>query len=77
MGLVPELASSKFLIARCGFGAASELMLTGKTILADEARVGLVDKVTTPETFWMKRELSREPWGKSPPSLEESQAAYY
>jgi 2-(1,2-epoxy-1,2-dihydrophenyl)acetyl-CoA isomerase len=38
MGLVPELASSHFLALRCGFGAASELMLTGKTISADEAK---------------------------------------
>jgi 2-(1,2-epoxy-1,2-dihydrophenyl)acetyl-CoA isomerase len=46
MGIVPELASSHYLFARVGFGQASELMLTGKTITADEAlAVGLVDKV--------------------------------
>ncbi len=46
MGLVPELASSRFLFARVGFGNASELMLSGKTVLADEAAaIGLVDKV--------------------------------
>ncbi len=46
MGIVPELASSHFLFARVGFGQASELMLTGKTIPAEEAlSVGLVDKV--------------------------------
>ena len=50
MGLVPELASSHFLITRMGFGNASELMLSGKTIMADEAlEIGLVDKVTDPE----------------------------
>lgn len=49
MGLVPELASSHFLVARCGFGAASELMLTGKTVNAEEAaRMRLVDKTVTP-----------------------------
>ena len=37
MGLVPELASSHYLVARCGFGQASELMLTGKIIGATEA----------------------------------------
>ena len=37
MGVVPELASSKFLVARMGFGHASELMLTGKTINGTEA----------------------------------------
>jgi 2-(1,2-epoxy-1,2-dihydrophenyl)acetyl-CoA isomerase len=50
MGVVPELASSHFLFARVGFGQASELMLTGKTIAAQEAlSVGLVDKVVAPE----------------------------
>jgi len=50
MGLVPELASSHFLFARVGFGQASELMLTGKTVSADEAlAMGLVDKVVPAE----------------------------
>ncbi len=47
MGLVPELASSHFLAARLGFGVASELMLTGRTLSGAEAlEIGLVDKVT-------------------------------
>lgn len=47
MGLVPELASSHFLVARCGFGAASWLALSGTTVLGTEAeRLGLVDRVT-------------------------------
>ncbi len=46
MGLVPELASSHFLVTRCGFGNASWLALSGTTVLADEAqRLGLVDRV--------------------------------
>ena len=49
MGLVPELASSHWLVTRCGFGAASWLALSGATVLAEEAReLGLVDRVTTP-----------------------------
>lgn len=45
MGVVPELASSKFLTMRCGFGKATELALTGKTILGTEAaEIGLVDR---------------------------------
>jgi enoyl-CoA hydratase/carnithine racemase len=45
MGLVPELASSHFLVARCGLGAASWLALSGTTILGDEAaRLRLVDR---------------------------------
>lgn len=50
MGLVPELASSNFLFARMGWGQASELMLTGKTVMAQEALdTGLVDKVVADE----------------------------
>ncbi len=46
MGLVPELASSHFVVARCGFGAASWLALSGTTVLAEEAaRLRLVDRV--------------------------------
>jgi enoyl-CoA hydratase/carnithine racemase len=46
MGLVPELASSLFLPQRCGFGAASDLMLSGRTVLGPEAvALGLADEV--------------------------------
>lgn len=46
MGLVPELASSMFLPQRCGWGAASDLMLSGRTVLGDEAvALGLADEV--------------------------------
>jgi enoyl-CoA hydratase/carnithine racemase len=46
MGLVPELGSSHFLVARCGWGAASWLALSGATIQGDEAAaIGLVDRV--------------------------------
>jgi enoyl-CoA hydratase/carnithine racemase len=46
MGLVPELASSHFLVARCGWGAASWLALSGTTVLGEEAlELGLVDRV--------------------------------
>ena len=45
VGVVPELASSKLVPMRIGFGKASELMLTGKTILGNEAAaIGLVDR---------------------------------
>ncbi|MBQ74091.1 MAG: enoyl-CoA hydratase [Gammaproteobacteria bacterium] len=44
MGLVPELASSHYLVARCGFGQASDLMLSGKIISAAEAMdIRLID----------------------------------
>jgi len=44
MGVVPELASSHFLVQRCGWGAASDLVLSGRTVLGVEAKeLGLVD----------------------------------
>ena len=52
MGLVPELASSHFLMLRCGFGHASRLMLTGATVSAEEGQaLGLVDEVVAPEVL--------------------------
>ena len=45
MGLVTELASSHFLAARCGWGAASWLALSGTTLTGDEAaELRLVDR---------------------------------
>ncbi|MEM1434100.1 MAG: enoyl-CoA hydratase-related protein [Pseudomonadota bacterium] len=44
MGLVPELASSHFLVQRMGFGRASEMCLTGQLYAAEAAaQMGLVD----------------------------------
>jgi 2-(1,2-epoxy-1,2-dihydrophenyl)acetyl-CoA isomerase len=46
MGVVPELASSHFLVQRCGWGTASDLALSGRTVLGTEAHeIGLVDEV--------------------------------
>jgi enoyl-CoA hydratase/carnithine racemase len=46
MGLVPELASSHFLVQRMGFGRASEMCLSGRLVPADEAyEKGLVDRL--------------------------------
>jgi 2-(1,2-epoxy-1,2-dihydrophenyl)acetyl-CoA isomerase len=46
MGVVPELASSHFLVQRCGWGNASDLVLSGRTVLGAEAKaLGLVDDV--------------------------------
>lgn len=50
MGLVPELASSHFLVQRMGFGRASEMCLTGRLYSAREARdMGLVDHLVPHE----------------------------
>jgi enoyl-CoA hydratase/carnithine racemase len=46
VGLVPELASTHFLVQRMGFGRASEMALSGRLLMADEAFAsGLVDRV--------------------------------
>jgi 2-(1,2-epoxy-1,2-dihydrophenyl)acetyl-CoA isomerase len=46
MGLVPELASSHFLVQRMGLGRASEMCLTGRLYSGEEAyQMGLVDRL--------------------------------
>jgi enoyl-CoA hydratase/carnithine racemase len=50
MGVVPELASSYYLVQLVGLGAAQELVLTARMIDADEAlKLGLVSRVVPPE----------------------------
>ena len=52
MGIVPELGSSTFLVRRAGWGVASDLMLSGRAVDADEAlRIGLVDVVVEPDAL--------------------------
>ena len=48
MGLVPELASSHYLVQRMGFGRASEICLSGRLMESKEALdSGLIDFLTT------------------------------
>jgi enoyl-CoA hydratase/carnithine racemase len=50
MGLVPELASTRLLAARVGFGRASDLFLSGRLIGAEEAHaLGLADRLCEPD----------------------------
>ncbi len=50
MGLVPELASSHFLVQRMGFGRASEMCLSGRMYSGNEAcDMGLADHVVPPD----------------------------
>ena len=49
MGLVPELASTYYLVQRMGFGAASEMCLSGRLYDGEEVqRLGLVDHLVAP-----------------------------
>lgn len=52
VGLVPELAGSRLLAQRVGFGRASEMCLSGRLLDAAEAyRIGLVDRLVAPEAL--------------------------
>ena len=52
MGLVPELASSHFLVQRMGFGKASEMCLSGRLVEAKEAKESnLIDFLCKEETL--------------------------
>jgi enoyl-CoA hydratase/carnithine racemase len=69
MGLVPELASSHFLTARCGFGAASWLALSGATVLAEEAKeLGLVDRVVEPDALLAEATAVAAELASNPPT---------
>jgi enoyl-CoA hydratase/carnithine racemase len=50
VGLVPELASTHFLVQRVGFGRASEMCLSGKLYSGTEAHGwGLADRLCAPD----------------------------
>jgi enoyl-CoA hydratase/carnithine racemase len=50
VGLVPELASTHFLVQRIGFGRASEMCLSGKLYSGAEAHAwGLADRLSAPD----------------------------
>lgn len=50
VGLVPELASTRWLAARVGFGRASDLFLSGRVISGTEAHdIGLADRLCAPD----------------------------
>jgi enoyl-CoA hydratase/carnithine racemase len=52
MGIVPELASTHFLVQRMGFGRASEMCLSGRLLPAQEAFAsGLADRLVAPEAL--------------------------
>lgn len=55
MGIVPELASSHFLVSRMGWGKASEAVLTGRLYPgAEAAEKGLADYVVAPDALMDK-----------------------
>jgi enoyl-CoA hydratase/carnithine racemase len=71
VGLVPELASSRLLAQRIGFGRASEMCLSGRLYDGGEAyRMGLADRITSPdELLPTALELAGEIAGNPSPQL--------
>jgi len=71
VGLVPELASTHFLVQRMGFGHASEMCLSGRLYGAAEAcEKGLVDRLVAPEELLPSAlGLAREIGANPPPQL--------
>ena len=71
MGVTPELGSSHFLVARVGFGRASEMCLTGKLYSGEEAfNLGLADRLVSHEQLLTEAtELAREIAGNPAPHL--------
>jgi enoyl-CoA hydratase/carnithine racemase len=71
MGLVPELASTHFLVQRMGFGRASEMCLSGRLYGAAEAyEKGLVDRlVPADQLLAQSLELAREIGANPGPQL--------
>lgn len=68
MGLVPELASSHFLVQRCGWGQASDLALSGRMASADDALgIGLVDKVVDDDQLITAAFEHAESYAANPP----------
>lgn len=71
VGLVPELASTHFLVQRMGFGRASEMCLSGRLVGAAEAcEKGLADRLVPaaellPAAIGLAREIGANP----PPQL--------
>jgi enoyl-CoA hydratase/carnithine racemase len=72
VGLVPELASTRLLAQRVGFGGASEMCLSGRIYDAGEAHaIGLADRVTAPaELLGSALELAGEVAANPRPQLQ-------
>lgn len=69
LGLVPELASSHFLPARVGFGVASDMMLSGRMVSAEDARAtGLIDELVSPESLLATAIERAKEYGGNPSS---------
>jgi enoyl-CoA hydratase/carnithine racemase len=68
LGLVPELASTMYLPMRCGWGAASDLMLSGRTIEGAEAvALGLADELAPADDLVDVAVVRARSYAENPP----------
>lgn len=68
MGLVPELASSHYLVQRCGWGMASDLALSGRLVPADEAlSMHLIDDVVDDDALLEAAIARATTYAENPP----------
>ncbi|HXC51273.1 MAG TPA: enoyl-CoA hydratase-related protein [Candidatus Limnocylindrales bacterium] len=76
VGLVPELASTRLLVARVGLGKASELCLSGRLCAgAEAAEIGLADRLASPGTVVDEAlELARQIASNPDPQLRMTKA---
>ncbi len=76
VGLVPELASTRLLVARVGLGKASELCLSGRLCAgAEAAAIGLADRLASPGTVVDEAlELARQIASNPNPQLRMTKA---
>jgi enoyl-CoA hydratase len=77
LAIIPGWGGTQRLARVCGLGAAKDLILTGRTIDAEEAlRIGLVSAVYEPEELMEKAgETARALAAKSPVALRAAKAA--
>jgi 2-(1,2-epoxy-1,2-dihydrophenyl)acetyl-CoA isomerase len=71
MGIVPELASTHFLVQRMGFGRASEMCLSGRLYGAEEAHAsGVADHLVSADALLERAlEIARSMGANPPPQL--------
>jgi 2-(1,2-epoxy-1,2-dihydrophenyl)acetyl-CoA isomerase len=79
VGILPEFGSTYYLPRLAGIGKACELIFTGQTIDAEEAKeIGLVNKVVPPESLLEEAYAMARKIGQMPPlALEISKRALY
>jgi enoyl-CoA hydratase len=57
LGIIPGYGGTQRLVREIGKGRAFEIMLTGRSVTAEEAlQVGLINRLTTPNNLWREAE---------------------